>query len=38
MSLAPVAPCLFLEVLSGVHIIAALTLDLRTVVYDYLAS
>ena len=37
-ALAPVASLPVLEVLSGVHIIADLTLDLGTVVYDYLAS
>jgi acetoacetate decarboxylase len=37
-ALAPVASLPVLEVLSGVHIIADLTLDLGTVVHDYLAS
>ncbi len=36
-ALAPVAELPVLEVLSGVHILTDLTLDLGTVVYDYLA-
>ncbi len=37
-ALAPVASLPVVEVLSGVHILADLTLDLGTVIYDYLAS
>jgi acetoacetate decarboxylase len=37
-ALAPVAALPVLEVLSGVHILSDLTLELGTVVYDYLAS
>jgi acetoacetate decarboxylase len=36
-ALAPVASLPVLEVLSGIHIVSDLTLDLGTVVYDYLA-
>ncbi len=36
-ALAPVADLPILEVLSGVHILADLTLDLGTVIHDYLA-
>jgi acetoacetate decarboxylase len=37
-ALAPVAALPVLEVLSGVHILSDLTLDLGTVVYDYLTT
>jgi acetoacetate decarboxylase len=37
-ALAPVAALPVLEVVSGVHILSDLTLDLGTVVYDYLKS
>jgi len=37
-ALAPVAALPVLEVLSGLHIVSDLTLDLGTVVYDYLTS
>ncbi|HWH69778.1 MAG TPA: acetoacetate decarboxylase [Candidatus Sulfotelmatobacter sp.] len=37
-ALAPVAALPVLEVLSGVHILADLTLDLGTVLHDYLAT
>ncbi len=37
-ALAPVASLPVLEVLSGVHILSDLTLDLGTVVYDYLVT
>ena len=37
-ALAPVAELPVLEVISGVHIVSDLTLDLGTVVYDYLNS
>ena len=37
-ALAPVAALPVLEVLSGVHIVSDLTLNLGTVVHDYLVS
>ena len=37
-ALAPVAGLPVLEVISGLHLIADLTLNLGTVAYDYLAS
>ena len=37
-ALAPVAALPVLEVLSGVHVVSDLTLNLGTVVHDYLAT